>query len=264
MFGSTMQKGWIMVIALALYRAMTVQNNTSTEEPGITDGWQYFAGVGAYTTLLTLLPLVTDTYGDAGMWCWVKASDLGMVWRFVSYGAVWIILIVVVWLYYWVARRVLDVMEGADEAQRTVVWSVLRRLVAYPVILFVGYSCGTVLRVHMAIVGTPSAAMYGLAIVTLNTHGFFNALAYGCTDSLLRAYSTCCCASDEEALLGDEELASRSVDDTSPKAVIVHADTTNDLGQEGKLMVEICITPRAQVTLTAESETSPLTAAAAL
>lgn len=55
----------------------------------------------SYTAVMTCIPFIGDTYGDAGAWCWIDNSTTGKVWRFLAfYIPVWFALITMSWMYY--------------------------------------------------------------------------------------------------------------------------------------------------------------------
>merc|ERR1712054_1342 len=88
MAGSSAEKGWVLVMAIALYRALCAnQDPDGDQQASDQRAWVYScAGVAAFTAVMTLLPFIGDSYGDAGLWCWIEPSHVGTVWRFLSYG----------------------------------------------------------------------------------------------------------------------------------------------------------------------------------
>merc|ERR1712166_631793 len=56
-----------------------------------------------YTSVMTILPFIGDTYGDSGAWCWINNSDAGKVWRFLAfYVPVWLVMVAIGYMYYFI------------------------------------------------------------------------------------------------------------------------------------------------------------------
>jgi len=143
---------------------------------------------------MTLLPFAGDTYGDAGAWCWIDNSKTGKIWRFMAfYTWIWVAMILLVYFYYKIISAIKMRTHGADEEAKARIMSVVRRLIAYPIIMFVGYIFGTINRIQNAAdENNPSVGLYILTTLFINLFGGANAIAYGMNASLQKDLRRCC------------------------------------------------------------------------
>jgi len=160
---------------------------------------KYFGVITLYTLVMSILPVIGDTYGVAGAWCWIDNSTTGQVWRYLAfYVPVWICMVAMVYMYgKIIAGLRLLIGETPDVEHSKQFQIVVYRLSAYPVIMFLSYVFATMNRIqNSAKPDNPSVALYGLAAFFLNVTGLFNAIAYGFNDSLQKDYaklfSRCC------------------------------------------------------------------------
>jgi len=175
---------------------------------------KYCGVITGYSILVTVMPFFGQTYGDAGAWCWVDNSSVGQVWRYVSfYVPVWLCMVAMTYMYYRIISNVRSLISEAHEnnagaAHEERLHAVVRRLVAYPVIMFVAYLFATINRIQNSAEPTnPSLFLYGTATFFLNINGLANAVVYGFNDSLQKDLRRCC------GFEVDDEAAEEDYDD---------------------------------------------------
>jgi len=227
-FGGTWSYCWIVAISFTLYRTMCFPDSDDdclNENGEIDEAKQaakeritfrnYNLILFGYTAVMTVLPFFGDTYGDSGAWCWIDNSDTGKVWRFLSfYVPVWIAMVAMGYMYYCIVAKIRPHLEGADSVRSSRIVKAMYRLIAYPVIMFVGYIFGTINRIqNAASPDDPSVALYCIASFTLNINGFFNALVYGFNDSMQKDLRACCCggSADDDEPSGPPPVADADV-----------------------------------------------------
>ena len=129
---------------------------------------------------LALLPLTTDSYGDAGPWCWIKASGdkvvEGNIWRFsIFYIPLWIVFICICYFYYDVHRAV---MRHASFGPSSKLEKFSRKLKFYPMVNVPLSTCSVTMLLTVACVHPrcssprglwPSACESTTGLLTINT-----------------------------------------------------------------------------------------------
>ncbi|CAG9320174.1 unnamed protein product [Blepharisma stoltei] len=185
---------WTSVIAFTLYRGVV---NEEMELEGSEINCIFFAW--GIPLLLEFLPFITESYGYAEGWCWIKIQNLesdinfqsatyryGMIWRMVTYYIpLWIVIIYNCLVYWKVTNRVMETMDDVSSDNRTR-HLILNRLRLYPFILVFCQVPVTIHRIY-AFFDYNELAMFILAICAgffLLINGFLNAFVYGFTDSV--------------------------------------------------------------------------------
>lgn len=197
-FFSTVSYCWVLAIAITLYQVLVLDE---TGEDDAEDQKRkerkmfvkYCLYISGFATFTCILPFIGGTYGKAGAWCWIDDSTLGSVWRYlVFYVPVWLSMLVLIFMYYRIVKKINADLDGADDIVSRGLTSVVRRLMAYPLIFFCSYIPATILRIQNSISpDTPIVWLYAVAVFALNVTGFFNAFAYGLNDSLRRDLQKC-------------------------------------------------------------------------
>lgn len=141
------------------------------------------------------------------------------VWRFLAfYVPVWIAMVAMAYMYTAIVRQLMDKVKDADNARSSVIMTAVRRLLAYPIIMFVGYIFGTINRIQNAAdEDSPNVTLYCLATLTLNINGFFNALVYGCNVSVQNDIKKCLCGGDDDEEYGGPPPVADHHEDEEPE-----------------------------------------------
>lgn len=126
---------------------------------------------------MTMLPSTTDSYGQAGSFCWIRTGGIGTVWRFVQfYVPLWACMAYAARVTL-LTRRTLRLAlhshpNGAVQLRQ-------QSLAMFPVILLIAWTFGTVNRIQNSI--APSSASFPLYLLQLlfgNLQGLMDAAAY--------------------------------------------------------------------------------------
>ncbi|CAG9321902.1 unnamed protein product [Blepharisma stoltei] len=177
---------WSLIMAYALYDVVINQNSK------IQDRELYFALFGFLVPALsTIPPFITESYGMAQGWCWIKSRKnhftVDTTLRILLfYGPIWIIFIYMVWAYWKIVKFINQQFKGLGEnSESSIKKSLVWRLSLYPWILAVSHIFVTIKRIYDFI--DPREEYFPLIIAAgamISLTGFFNAFAYGLTDSV--------------------------------------------------------------------------------
>lgn len=199
---------WAGSIAFTLHKAYLQGVPAFSGSQIIVMAPRYHAVIWSVVLLLVLLPLSTNSYGDAGGWCWIKeATTADKVWRYVQY----YIILWAAWCYcIFVYVKVYNKMHremGQDEKSKEQ-RAVVLRIMFYPVILVVMWFPATLNR----LVELFSGQVYGLTVLHVlfaGLYGFANALTYGATPSVKTRLKICLCGrrnQDQHAMTEMDEM----------------------------------------------------------
>jgi len=174
---------WTSALAFTLYYAVVRRKDVASLELKLV---LFANGV----PLLALIPpLVQDTYGPSGGWCWIQAEGRdyakGTFWRIATfYMPLWLVIAFNLFVYVSVIRYLrqqVQLMLLPDFSSDKLV----RRLRLYPGILIVCYTLPTVNRIYeMFTHGYPLIPLAVLSGGTMCMCGFLNSIVYGLTDTV--------------------------------------------------------------------------------
>ncbi|XP_068686916.1 cyclic AMP receptor-like protein A [Montipora foliosa] len=145
--------------------------------------------------VVACLPLIGDSYGPAGPWCWVAGDvEYSAIWRFATYYIplfLCIIAILVANIYIFVKyRQRAKRWEGvhgrnntAEDEQRK---RVMNSLLAYPCIYLVLSLGPLAYRIHNAVSPKPSFVLILVHVISIPLTGLANAIAFGLNKDTLR------------------------------------------------------------------------------
>jgi len=168
---------WALALAFTLHMAfLRGDPRFSAENIGALHQWYHVVWIIAL--IVTILPTSTDSYGEAGGWCWIQnRNGADVAWRIIQfYGILWIAWGYSSFVYVSVALR----LRAQAPAQ-----PVVRRIMYYPLVLVVCWMGATVRRLVEVLSG--SGAPYGLVlwhVILSGLYGFCNAIVYGLTPSI--------------------------------------------------------------------------------
>lgn len=174
---------WTAALAFTLYNAVVRRKDIAHLELKLA----VFAN--GLPLLVIIPPIVENSYGQSGGWCWIKAtgSDYvnGTFWRLMTfYVPLWLVIAFNLFVYVSVIRYLrqqvqLMLLPDASSAR------LVRRLKLYPGILIVCYTLPTINRIYQIIAQggtwTPLVLVSGF---TMCITGFLNAIVYGLTDTV--------------------------------------------------------------------------------
>ncbi|GMH73443.1 hypothetical protein TL16_g06194 [Triparma laevis f. inornata] len=139
------------------------------------------------------LPLITDSYGNSGAWCWITTpsdddesdkeimESAGNIWRLtLFYLPLWLAIIFNSTVYVIVTKTLSRVASTQASDQRPKYLKMIRRLRLYPLILVFCWLGATINRIQNVL--DPSAPQYYLylyQVATRSLQGTLNALVYG-------------------------------------------------------------------------------------
>ncbi|KAL0485182.1 G-protein coupled receptor GCR1 [Acrasis kona] len=140
--------------------------------------------VWSLSVLFTCLPLIGDSYGRSGFWCWIDSSkEKGRIWFWAAfYGPLWFIILLVAVFYttlmafMFYRRHQLRSLTSEPEAIRREM-KILTKLSGYPLIFLLVWVFPTVNRIHQVVTNKPLFALVLLHVLS-NTQGFLNCVLY--------------------------------------------------------------------------------------
>ncbi len=181
---------WGMCIAVTIQRAFL------SGEPMFFDRVQsgavfchYFLVAQVAPLVFVLLPLSTDSYGDASItWCWLQDSNtLDKLWRAISVSITWVAVVYCGVVYVRAVGKLKYISQFTREAHGSSGWNevdgvpsrssafdAIEKLKYYPIMLVAGQVWGTVNRVVQIARGQPSQPLEVLQVLTQCLQGFFN------------------------------------------------------------------------------------------
>eukprot|EP00658_Telonema_sp_P-2_P011440 TRINITY_DN14362_c0_g1_i1.p1 TRINITY_DN14362_c0_g1~~TRINITY_DN14362_c0_g1_i1.p1 ORF type:complete len:256 (+),score=43.89 TRINITY_DN14362_c0_g1_i1:235-1002(+) len=170
--------------------------------------WKYLLGVHLYALGTAMLPLITQSYGNAGPYCWIDNSPTGHVLRLVChYLPVWIFLVIISILFWRIIRSLkLLITDAVPIEQTDQVSALVHRLVAYPLIMFLCFVAPTANRIQNVIDPEHSSfALYLGVVISLNLNGLANSVVFGLTDETTATLRQACCNNGGLLQLDEDE-----------------------------------------------------------
>eukprot|EP00520_Triparma_pacifica_P018675 CAMPEP_0118662362 /NCGR_PEP_ID=MMETSP0785-20121206/16790_1 /TAXON_ID=91992 /ORGANISM="Bolidomonas pacifica, Strain CCMP 1866" /LENGTH=341 /DNA_ID=CAMNT_0006555899 /DNA_START=71 /DNA_END=1093 /DNA_ORIENTATION=+ len=185
---------WTTVIALTLFRLIVMQKTSSH----LMKKFHLFCfGIPFFCMFL---PLITDSYGDTGAWCWIQTPEenedesmtrallnKGTIWRLVLfYLPLWIAIAFNSVVYIVVTNTLARVARTQASETRPKYLKMIRRLRMYPLILVFCWMGATINRIQNVIY--PNDPMFGLYIFQVSTRslqGVLNAIVYGMNNHVM-------------------------------------------------------------------------------
>jgi len=191
-FSLSMSMGWAVAIAYTLYLTIVV---VPVDDDHHIRFRNYSIAITLYSAATAALPFTANSYGDAGPYCWIAGTDTGKIFRLVSfYIPIWIAMASISYMYYLIITTLKLLIDDANDdshAKRLV--AVVRRLMAYPAIMFLCWVFPTINRIQNAAdEAHPSFPLYILMWIFMNLNGAANACVYGMNDNMQREFRKCC------------------------------------------------------------------------
>ena len=183
---------WSSIIAYSLYCVMVLGNEAEKLELRM-------LLIGYLVPVVFLcLPFITDSYGDAQGWCWIRDDGdqyiWGVIWRVVCF---YLPLFVVITYNTFALTKVIKEInqEFAYMGEESGAKSFAYRLTLYPVVLIVSYSIVFIKRIFDFLnPDDPNYVLTVIATVTMCMTGTLNAFVYGFTETVREAIKRklCC------------------------------------------------------------------------
>ncbi|GMH99045.1 hypothetical protein TrVE_jg9166 [Triparma verrucosa] len=178
---------WTTVIALTLFRLIILQRTSSH----LIKYYHVFCFGVPFVSMF--LPLLTNSYGDSGAWCWISTptdesetdkqlmESPGNLWRLtLFYLPLWLAIIFNSTVYLIVTKTLSRVASTQASDQRPKYLKMIRRLRLYPLILVFCWLGATINRIQNVIDPShPWYSLYLFQVATRSLQGTLNALVYG-------------------------------------------------------------------------------------
>jgi len=130
--------------------------------------------------VFTLLPLLTDDFGQSGSWCWIKRSNVSLFWRFFEfYIPLWWAIVYNAYTYY----KVIQFLK--QEMQENVDDRLIKRFMLYPLILVFCWMFATINRIN-TLFFKESLTLNILHRLFGSLQGILNAIIYGMNQNVRR------------------------------------------------------------------------------
>lgn len=177
---------WSVSIAFTLHQAFLLEKEEYSPQNVSNFRHRYMIVCWGVPVLLTLLPISTMSYGDAGGWCWI-VSDKGnhLMWRFFQfYLWMWLAICYNAYVFRRIEqklKRLAAEVEGGVKAS-----GMARRLRLYPLVLAICHGPGFVASLY-EIFGSNAYAFYIITVIEVffaASLGIFDALIYGLTPEI--------------------------------------------------------------------------------
>ena len=131
--------------------------------------------------ILTPLPLLTDSYGDDGGWCWIPyKKKIDIFWIFLEfYGFLLLVLIINIWLYCKIYSNI-STGQDLDRSIRHRI-RILNRLKLYPIAIIICFGPSFVYRMYYICTGKYNELADIITGSLGAIYGFLNIIIYGFT-----------------------------------------------------------------------------------
>ena len=171
---------WTMLISFSIYLGTISKDVNKITRIYIF----YFIYALSIPIVLSFGPLITNSYGPTGAWCWLKLKirdPTASVWAFVIYIINWLhILLNIVFVcksisYYKI--RVFEIMEN-NKIEADYLKQYCFVLKFFPMILIVCWLPGTANRLYYFITKIENTGFYSFQAFFYSLQGFLNSLVY--------------------------------------------------------------------------------------
>ena len=131
--------------------------------------------------VLTPLPFINDSYGNAGGWCWIPyENSYDLIWIFIEfYGFFVLVICLNAFFYYWIIAKIKKNIEYDEDVTSKL--KLLKRLRVYPILLVVSYGPSFVYRLSYIAFGKEIFFLDIISGSFAALYGLFNAVGYGFT-----------------------------------------------------------------------------------
>eukprot|EP00457_Paulinella_chromatophora_P006714 gb/GEZN01006733.1/.p1 GENE.gb/GEZN01006733.1/~~gb/GEZN01006733.1/.p1 ORF type:complete len:330 (-),score=36.45 gb/GEZN01006733.1/:576-1565(-) len=171
---------WSVSIAFTLHQAFLLENK-EYHSPLVEHKMQYYHVIcWGWPALMTVLPLITSSYGDTGGWCWINANDAASkTWLLLQfYIPLWVFISYNLWVYVKVYRKMKLMLSGQMGRD-------MYRIRLYPLVLVVCWFWGSVNSIYTTFTGSLGPLWLNiLHIFFASSMGAVNAAVYGFTPAV--------------------------------------------------------------------------------
>jgi len=198
-FGSISGVFWTGVIAYSIWEVVLRQPPCINIEGKFT---KFQIVVWTSSLILTILPIFTDSYGDADGWCWISkyrghSPFWGTFWTMACfYIPLWITIVFIIHIY----GKTLRVLDRSAAPFKRMRW--------YPMVLIATYFFATIDRVWQMF-RKPDFTLSCLRVLFVSLAGLFNVLIYGWTPAVKDKLRTFL---DNKGIMNYERLDARQSD----------------------------------------------------
>jgi len=177
---------WTSVIAWSIYSATVLSAKNLREK-----NWRFFLFGFGLSLILSIIPFISNQYGRAGLYCWIKNDDLDKdtAMRFIQfYVPLWIAIGFNVYAYVKVVRFIKKYISTTLEIR------FIHRLKYYPLVLVICWTFATINRIYN-IFGKEVPSLTFLHVTFGGLQGLLNAFVYGANDQVKQVWKDklCCC-----------------------------------------------------------------------
>jgi hypothetical protein len=170
---------WTTVIALSIYLSTVVQDFKKLRK------CYFFFYTLTFTAIFTIGPVITNSYGQAGVWCWLNTKDLdnyeAWVWSLTIYIFHWCNILFNIFAVYKSVKyfniRAFEIQTD-DQEQANFLKNFCIMLKFFPIILVICWVPATINRIYLFASKKENAFLYGLHAFSTTLVGFLNALVY--------------------------------------------------------------------------------------
>lgn len=203
---------WITIIAINLYLVVVLTHDTRKYE------YFYHAAVIVISVLFSCIPFASQSYGAAGVWCWIVRPAQGLRWGLFFIPLILMIVGVLI-LYGFIIRHVRAIGEDAGHGE-VHTKKLLSKLWVYPIAFAVCYFLPIINRIYDVTAWSDSFVLYFFAAFSSSVLGFVNAVIYGFDADMRKLWrkylaSKGCCLSWTN-VDGDDQVESESDKEFGP------------------------------------------------
>lgn len=190
-YGSISGIIWTSLIAYSLYCIVII------EVQNIKGFQNYCLSLGFFFPLITSsLPFITDSYGQAEGWCWIKPGFYQVIWRMGTFYSIIVALLIFnIWCYYKIIKELRYEIEMLKEADSKFDEKkmLLKRFFLHPLAIIICYL--PILCKRLYEINYPDNNTFWLTIfsgVINSLIGLLNAVIYGASNNVVEVITSSC------------------------------------------------------------------------
>jgi MFS family permease len=171
---------WVLAIAISLNQIL-IQKHHHIER--YHKMWFFLAMI--LPAIIAVFPFITKSYGLSAAWCTLKEDKISRIWKFfMFYLPTWLLILIIIVIYIKVGRNLNlnPAVSEDDKAKRTVI----KRIIAYPLIMIITFLPITCVRVIYITTGQSDIPSLSIAYFCYGIHGLLNSFVYGYNDIVIK------------------------------------------------------------------------------
>lgn len=173
---------WVLAIAVSLNQLIIEKNHHVERYHKV-----WFLAAMVLPAVVSIFPFLTSSYGYSDGLCTLKEDRTSLIWKFcMFYLPSWSIIVFIIVVYVKVGVN-LKYNKAVNEDQRAK-RKVMKRIVAYPLIMVISFLPITCVRIIYFTTGHTDIISLSIGYSFYAIYGLLNSLVYGCNDIVIKNF----------------------------------------------------------------------------